>query len=57
LARLCDPWSTWHPARNRLEQPLAVAEVDPELLQIGIGTIPQDIAGDAVPCESLLMMA
>jgi hypothetical protein len=57
LARLCDPWSTWHPARNRLEQPLAVAEVEPELLQIGIGTIPQDIAGDAVPCESLLMMA
>ena len=43
--------------RYRLEQPLAVAEVEPELLQIGIGEFAQDVAGDAVLCERLRMVS
>ena len=39
--------------RYRLEQPLAVAEVEPKLLQIGIGQIAQDVARDAVLGERL----
>jgi hypothetical protein len=43
--------------RYRPEQPLAVAEVEPKLLQIGISQVAQDVAVDAVLCERLHMMA
>jgi hypothetical protein len=43
--------------RDRLEQPLTVAEVEPKLLQIGISQIAQDVARNAVLGERLGMMA
>src|SRR5262245_19811778 len=43
--------------RYRLEQPLAVAEVEPKLLQIGVGEVPQDIAADAVLGERRSVMS
>jgi hypothetical protein len=43
--------------RYRLEQPLAVAEVEPKLLQIDVRQIAQDVPGDAVLCEQLRVMS
>jgi hypothetical protein len=42
---------------NRFEQPLAVAEVQPKLLQIGIGEFAQDVARDAVLGERIRIVA
>ena len=43
--------------RYRFEQALAVAEVEPKLLQIGIGEFAQYIASNAVLCERLRMVS
>jgi hypothetical protein len=43
--------------RYRFEQALAVAQVEPKLLQIGIGQIAQDVARNPVLGERLGMMA
>jgi hypothetical protein len=42
---------------NRLEQALAVAEVEPELFQIGVGEFGQDVAGNTILCEHLRMVS
>ena len=58
LSRLCPaPRRRRVQRRYRLEQPLAVAEVEPKLLQIGIGEFAQDIAGDAILRERLRMVS
>jgi hypothetical protein len=42
---------------DRFEQPLAVTKVKPELFQIGIGEVAQDVPNDAILGERLGMMA